>query len=293
MRQTYGRLEILVVDDGSTDATPAVVKAYSTDPRVKYLRQENRGLSAARNIGILHTDGEYIALLDADDFWEPEKLTRQMELFAQYPSCGMVFADYLIFNAQGIMARSRNADHYDGQVNFRQLLTRFNFIYPSTVVIRREVFAQCGYFDESLRAIEDYDMWLRIARKFEIRGMKKTLAHVRVHGTNMSGNIPSMLEYENKVITKHIADLSWIAYRRRLAKNYFLNGDRYIHQGKRAKAMLLFMKGFSYYPFLIVDMTIFLLKFILGGHAVGKLRKRATDKDSLLSKLYGILYRYY
>lgn len=289
--QTYSPIEIVVIDDGSTDDTASIVAQYKNSA-IKYVYQSNKGLSAARNTGIRMATGEYIALLDADDLWERDKLHKQIELLKKYPSCGMVFTDYSTFNTEGVLSRTRNADRHDGSVSYEQLLSRLNFIY-CTVVIRCEVFEQCGYFDESLRSIEDYDMWLRIAQQFEIRGIRESLACIRIHNSSMTCNVHVMLEYERKVIDKHRNSFTWTAYRRRIAKTYFLNADRYIHQQQRIKSLELFFQGFILYPFLFVDMTVYCIKFTLGGRLIDRLRAYLTKQPSLLATCYNFMYKRY
>ncbi len=293
LNQSYTHIEILILDDGSTDDSPRIAKSYKNENRLIYLHQENSGLSSARNLGIRHSSGKYIALLDADDRWEPYKLSRQMETFQTAPSCGMVFTDYSTFDSQGLRDSRRNADHHAGIVEYSQLLSRSNFIYPSTVLIRRSVFDVCGSFDESLRSIEDYDMWLRIAQKFKVRGIREPLTAIRIHEHNMSGNIPVMLKYEKKVVEKHRQDLSWPAYNRRIAKTYFLNADRSIHQERRLQALYLFVLGLIRYPLLPVDVTVFVIKFILGKNLTERLKKKFANTDSVFARWYRWFYAKY
>lgn len=165
--QSCGDLELLIVDDGSTDDTEAAVSGY-TDPRVRYLREPiNRGTSAARNVGLREARGTFVAFLDSDDEWLPDKLTRQLAVFASRgPETGLVYTgvERVESDGQSTIQRPRAR----GEV-YRELLWR-NAIHGggSNVMMRRNAVASTGFFNETLKAIEDYEYWLRIARFFSI-----------------------------------------------------------------------------------------------------------------------------
>lgn len=167
LRQTHADLELLVVDDGSTDDTPAVMESLN-DPRIRFLRQpENRGVAAARNRGLRAARGDFIAFLDSDDEWLPDKLERQLARFAALPEeVGLLYTGVETIAADG--HRSIQAPEARGDV-YPQLLLR-NKVHGggSNAMIRRCVIATVGFFDETLPAIEDYDYWLRVARFFRV-----------------------------------------------------------------------------------------------------------------------------
>jgi O-antigen biosynthesis protein len=167
LAQTFTDLEVLVIDDGSTDGTDAAVTSIG-DSRVRYIRlSHNAGVAAARNRGMRESRGRYLAFLDSDDIWFPDKLARQIELFEQADDAlGLVYGGVERHDGQGTIEATRPT--HRGRL-FRQLLER-NVIHGggSNVMIPRHVVARVGFFDESLPAIEDYDYWLRIARDHEI-----------------------------------------------------------------------------------------------------------------------------
>lgn len=187
INQSYPDWELLVIDDGSIDGTAAIVKSYLADSRVKYRFQANQERAAARNHGIRHACGKYIAFLDADDLWLPDKLRLQIEYLNQHPEVGLCFTHYGLINRQGLPL-GRQAIHFvPGQNQFYSLL-KGNFISNSTVITPRPVLDKVGLFDETLPAFgcEDWDMWLRIARLYPIHLIDQLLALYRLHESNTS-----------------------------------------------------------------------------------------------------------
>ncbi len=164
MGQTFKEWELVVVDDGSTDNTGALLAPYG--PRLRYVRSEHRGVSAARNLGIGVTSGEWVAFLDSDDLWLPKKLERQMEVIRGHPDAVLCYTDEIwIRNGRRVNPGKRHEKH-SGWV-FERCLP-LCIISPSSAVIRRWVFSEVGVFDEDLPACEDYDLWLRITSKHPV-----------------------------------------------------------------------------------------------------------------------------
>lgn len=162
--QTYSDIELIVVDDGSTDDSQALVKESYCG--IKYIYQKNQGVSAARNVGISHANGEWIAFLDSDDEWLPNKLEKQMGLLNSQP-------DYLVCHTEEIWIRNgvrvnqmKKHKKHGGWI-FPYCLP-LCLMSPSSIVIHRRVFNEVGLFDESLFACEDYDLWLRITARYPV-----------------------------------------------------------------------------------------------------------------------------
>jgi glycosyltransferase involved in cell wall biosynthesis len=162
--QTCPAEQVIVVDDGSTDDTGPLVRIQFGS--VDYLPQQNRGVSAARNRGIEVATGEWIALLDSDDEWLPEKLERQMACLEQEPDYRLCHTDE-IWVRRGRRVNPRRKHAKQGGWIFRDCLP-LCAISPSSVLIHRSVFDEVGRFDETLPACEDYDLWLRVCSRWPV-----------------------------------------------------------------------------------------------------------------------------
>ena len=162
--QTRPADEIIVVDDGSTDGTNDLLgRDY---PNVQFIAQENRGVSSARNLGILNAKGSWIAFLDSDDAWLPEKLERQIEAIAFNPEYKVCHSDE-IWIRNGVRVNAKKKHRKKGGWIFHHCLP-LCAISPSAVMLHRNVLESVGQFDETLPACEDYDLWLRVTSRYAV-----------------------------------------------------------------------------------------------------------------------------
>lgn len=165
--QTYKNIEIVVVDDGSTDQTATAVTRFGDN--VKYLSKKNGGVSSARNYGIKNCAGDLIAFLDSDDLWLPHKILKQVDYLQQHSDFGMVLCDYFIVNPEGKQTGTTNRRDdlpNDGMILHDVLLAPY--LIPSSVLVRKDVLIEVGMFDETLKTAEDLDLHLKIACKYKI-----------------------------------------------------------------------------------------------------------------------------
>jgi glycosyltransferase involved in cell wall biosynthesis len=162
LAQTYRPLEIIVTDDGSTDGTKTLLEPYIAKGEVRYIYQKNKGIAGARNTAIRAAKGEYIALLDGDDLFLPEKISRQVAYLEEHPECDASYCGIWIFyDGAPDDVFKLNYTYYSGIDVFPNLL-RKQFINPTTLVIRRTVFEKFGFFDEKIGYCEDWELCLRI-----------------------------------------------------------------------------------------------------------------------------------
>jgi len=171
LSQSYTDFELIVVDDGSTDATQALLSQYRG--RIRYLFQENRGVSAARNLGIKAARGLYICLLDSDDLWLRDKLKEQIRLMKGDTKIRVSYTDEVWIRGGKRVNQGKRHRKYSGWI-LRKLLP-LCLISPSSVMIERGVFEEVGLFDESFPVCEDYDLWLRIGSRMSIYLIEKPL----------------------------------------------------------------------------------------------------------------------
>ena len=184
LNQSYSNLEVHIIDDGSTDDTPEVVRQWEREPRVRVHRQANGGLPHARNQGIASSRGPFIALLDADDVWVPEKLSWQMPLFRGQSEVGVVYSDYQKVDDEGHPLPQNPSHMHRGWVSGPLLIE--NFVPASSAVVRRACFERCGGFDVTLRTGEDYEMWLRLSPHYRFDFVAQPTMRYRIWGGQMS-----------------------------------------------------------------------------------------------------------
>lgn len=171
LSQTAQRIELMIVDDGSTDHTHEWTAGYGE--QLHYLYQDNQGVSSARNLGIRSSHGKYIALLDSDDLWLPDKLTRQIAIMEQQPDVQLCHTEE-IWIRRGVRVNSKKKHQKYGGYIFPYCLP-LCVISPSSVMVRRTLFDEVGYFDETLPACEDYDLWLRITKTYSVHFIETPL----------------------------------------------------------------------------------------------------------------------
>lgn len=250
--QTYENLELIVVDDGSTDQSLAVLEGYRD--RLKILRHaggENRGQSASINLGIAHSDGEYLAVLDSDDYWALDKLEKQVAVFEADPEVGLVYGNARIVDDYGKLLYLRYADDHEERNEIGSVLANCYFSVPSNSLIRREVLGRVGTFDEGLRAAQDHDMAIRIAEATKLAYIPDVMFHYRRHENSISAGRAG-LRWRNgfKILDAACRRFDYPAaiVRRRRALLHFRVGQCLLQEGRALRAVPHFLAALANDP---------------------------------------------
>lgn len=241
--QTYKNFEIIVVDDGSTDETKNNLHSFING--VQCIYKDNAGPASARNLGIKKSKGEYIAFLDSDDIWLPEKLKLQLGLFSMLPEIELAHSDFTYFDDRGLEKKSEYSEidkkNFGGNVFY--YLVRENFVRTSSVVVKKETLKRVKLFDEELFMSEDYDLWLRITKEKRLVGyINKPLLKVRRHSNSVTEDAKKTYLWVNKAVNKTIESSpelkekinQHLSYRH--AKTCFTKGYTLFSQGKLKEA---------------------------------------------------------
>jgi glycosyltransferase involved in cell wall biosynthesis len=250
MKQTYRDFEIVLVDDGSSDHIREWVETQNIS-QLRFISQENRGLSGARNTGIRAAKGSYLALLDADDLWEPTKLAKQVQVLDLDQEAALVYTWMALIDEQGALTGRYYKRREEGDV-WKLMLTSNLVGCGSVPLIRRTCLDQVGYFDENLKSFaEDWDLWLRMARQYSFRVVAEALVYYRQRGDSASKDWVAMERSFQIVFAKTFnnqpdelqplrakseafiyVSLGWMAlqgknFDYRVASNYQLNAFKY------------------------------------------------------------------
>jgi glycosyltransferase involved in cell wall biosynthesis len=269
-------IEIIVVDDGSTDGTEEVLKGYIERGSVTYLKQANGGPAAARNCGIRNSKGQYITFLDADDVLYPNSIEARLSIYAKYSQLGLLFTDnkkIIRKNGKEITYRENDLrqinfieeiarDYIRSHENdfylfskdiFHELVLRC-FIWTGTVMTRRTVLEDVGYFDEQLRIAEDHDLWLRICLKYEIGFRALSTAVYVLHDSGITKNAPLYYESSIKVRSRYLRGMHRLPgqtrkeLRKQIGSYFFAKGYHYYENNSYRAARRDFLSALRYDP---------------------------------------------
>jgi glycosyltransferase involved in cell wall biosynthesis len=249
LNQTYQDFELIIVDDGSTDGTKEVVAGFN-DVRIRYVRhEENRGEAAARNTGIKAAKCNYIAYQDSDDEWLPEKLARQMELLENAPpEVGVIYTGFWkTENHRRTYIPFSWVSQKNGDIH-KELL-KGNFIGSPVVLIKKECFDRVGLFDERLRNLVDWEMWLRISKHYHFRCVDEPLVVAHYDLGNVSDNPGSLIDALVLVLEKNRCELEM--EKKLLAKHWMNIGDLLVANGETKKGRRYIVDALKLYPFRI------------------------------------------
>ncbi len=217
--QTFEPFEILIIDDGSDDGTQEWIR--ENYPLVKYIYQDNAGVSNARNNAIRISKGEWIALLDSDDEWLPDKLKSQVRLINKNPSYKFCHTNEIWIRNGVRVNQMKKHQKYGGQI-FEHCLD-FCRISPSSSLIKKTVFEEIGFFDETLKVCEDYDLWLRIAARYPVLFLDQPLIKkYGGHSDQLSKVLKGIEQYRIQSLEKIILSNILTKYQKNKAKDMLL-----------------------------------------------------------------------
>lgn len=314
LQQTYDNFELIIVDDESPDQSIAICQQFQ-DPRIKIVRQANRGLAGARNTGIRHASGDYVAFLDGDDLWQPNKLEKHVEHLERSPHLGISFSPSAMIdeasNFTGNYLRPQLQDITPGC-----LLCDNPVGNGSAAVVRRETLEAIRfqdnlhgvveefYFDETFRRAEDVDCWLRIALQtdWQIEGLPEALTLYRVNTGGLSANLGKQLEALTAVVEKantyapdfvqHWRSIARAYHLRYSARNAIRQQDgaiavQFMHQALSAHWQLILkeprrtvMTLIAAYLLWLIPRPVYHLIETLGNGAIGLRHRNTLEQNS-------------
>jgi glycosyltransferase involved in cell wall biosynthesis len=265
LEQTFSDFELLIVDDGSTDDTQAVLEPFLKDKRVRYFRQGNQGQSHARNYALRQAKGEFIGFLDSDDLWFPEKLRLQIQAFRAHKNVGIVHGDEVLIDAQGDEISRQNMKRFSGRITSKLLAD--NSVSITTALVRRECFEVMGGFDTSLAVADDYELWLRLSTRFQFHYEPGYVAYYRVMDDQISTDKNKRFQFNEKIINDFLLRYpNSLSLREKLRgkSQFFTRKARYrIRVGGRKEAIFALFKAIIAYPFWLGPWRA-MAKFALG-----------------------------
>jgi glycosyltransferase involved in cell wall biosynthesis len=227
LRQTFTDFELIIVDDASADDTASVIRGFR-DRRIRYTRHgSNLGAPVARNTGISKAQGDYIGLLDDDDEWYPGKLEKQVLKFSEVSErVGLIYTGHELRENNGRLLRTCRPEAR-GDVHLRLLLG--TTLASPTPLIRKTCFQKVGFFDESLKSCQDWDMWKRISDHYEFDYVPEILAIVYRHEEHISSDFSAMIPGRTRMVEKHLAEFRehpeiLVIHLKRLGKMHCING---------------------------------------------------------------------
>ncbi len=260
LSQTFKDYEIIVVDDCSVDETQQKILKYKNHKKIRYFfKKANGGNAHSKNYGINRAKGRYIAFLDGDDIWLPDKLKKQHEIMQKNPDLGIVYSSFKIINLEGNLIAENKLPNV--KKPYPKILLG-NFIGLSGALVKKECFDQCGLLNDQIRTHEDWDLWMRITRRFKIHLMEEPLFLYRSSKPNKITKGQIKLRRENfitvinnafasnselSIFFKHRCISNWYFdlakacfFRRQILKTFYLNAMSIIHMPFQIKAYFFF-----------------------------------------------------
>jgi len=249
INQTYKNIELIVIDDGSKDNSVKVIQELADKYDFTFIHRPNKGLSATLNEGIKLSKGKYFCVCASDDYYALDKIEKQVAFMEENNEFGMCYGKVIEFNNESL--KKRNKTNYKTGMIFDNLFLQ-DFSCPAvTVMVKQKVFKDIGFFDENL-AIEDWDMWLRIAYSYKIGFLDEYIAYYRLHDNNFHKQSDKIYENQKKILSKWINNKLYNEAIMKVNESYFVSLSIYnkikaikflIMNFFQIKKSFLFVKG--------------------------------------------------
>jgi len=250
LQQDYPELEVVVVDDGSTDDTAERLARYGGDARVRIFRQDNAGQTVAKNRGLSEARGEMVGFCDADNYWLQGKLRTQINAFSQRPDLGVVYGELKFIDGEGNNLPASTVTRYSGRITAQLLLD--NFVTFNTTLVPRRILEEIGGFDESLSMAIDYDLWLRISVRYEFLYLPRPLVAYRIWNGQMSHRTGERFDNFFRLFEKFLANhgdcVTSAEIRKGWAHTYVSRGRWRASQKQYVGALSDYTRAFRYRP---------------------------------------------
>jgi glycosyltransferase involved in cell wall biosynthesis len=249
LQQTFTDFEVLIINDGSSDSIVQWATSI-TDPRVKLISQPNQGVSVARNTGIAHAQGEYIAFLDADDFWDSTKLAKQVQCLDNTET-GLVYTWTSLINSSGKPINRFFISHTEGNV-WEEIVVEDFICNGSSAMVRRSCFDTVGVFEPGLHIGEDIDMWTRIAARYPFAVVKELLTFYRRHSNNATSTRLKVMQGIHRVTEKTFQSVPLeLLYLRNRKYGVLFHNEAWIaliEEKNYQRAIEFYRQSFLHYP---------------------------------------------
>ncbi|RMD45126.1 MAG: glycosyltransferase family 2 protein [Aquificota bacterium] len=247
LSQSFYDFELIIVDDASTDNTEEIVGMFK-DERIIYVKNpKNLGGAGARNIGIKMAKGDFIAFQDSDDLWHPDKLELQMKVFEKAEEdVAVVYTAFIRkVGEKELIVPPPYVKKTEGYI-YKELLTHINFVGTPTAVIRKEALEDVGYFDERFPRLQDWDLFLRLAKKYRFKFIKKPLLTAYDVPGNISSNPEALIKALKLLLGKHYTEIR--KDRKIVSKFYQRIGEALLSAGRVSEGRTFLFKAFIAYP---------------------------------------------